>query len=104
MNEYTPLVDREKLDKAVSEFLKVGRVWAKHGLEAGEAALQTTAQALRHVAAGLKELADGITPEQKANAQEAGEAEAETAQEPATTPEAATAAPAEAKKEETVNA
>jgi len=48
------------LDEALDEMIDVGRLWARHGLEVGRSALETSARTLDRTARALSTLSDRI--------------------------------------------
>jgi hypothetical protein len=57
MNEHTQR-GTENIEQAVRDLTGIGRIWARHGLKAGQAALDASAQTLRATASALGRLSN----------------------------------------------
>lgn len=56
----TPENHHESLEDAVHSVFRIGRMWAKHGLQVSHLALEASAETLRATAAALSDVSDRI--------------------------------------------
>ncbi|MBW2461966.1 MAG: hypothetical protein JRH11_09990 [Deltaproteobacteria bacterium] len=59
-NDTTPENHHESLEDAVGALFRVGRMWAKHGLQVSHLALEASAETLRATAAALADVSARI--------------------------------------------
>ncbi len=65
--------NEQNLERALTDLVHIGRMWASHGLTAGKLALQSSATTLGIAADALAQLAAEFSPEEPAEGAEAAE-------------------------------